>query len=618
VDEQPLNKYQAKIRVYLPTGEKWEDIFRGGFLSEVKIPATYWNANSLLFPSYPQFLIVKVYPWGDFQAQNINEENDTEVWIMKVRVDPWATLYPPYWITDGQMRVECSASWVNAIELEGEFEVMGQNIYWWEDFGDIRSSPLGHNETRTIYRGRIIRAKNTHPHFNGYVRWQFNSNTNIHSFYYLVFLPIGTVKVLRNKIKTDNSKPEWIENFTTVSYSVDAIIPADTLDWNQWGYTRTNETWDAERITGNRVKARLNTQNNKWYFHSVSSEHFVRVKKGLYFTGDTLFFGSTNSFETIPHRIYAFSNLSSSTPYFYSLTPGPNFGGSFFNSHEYWIEKFNVGDARIFLIRKYTRNSPDSLFFEMYRIAVEGGNPDLVYVQIFRDANNNAYLLFQEWKGRTEVIATFLPGQNSPDSVYRRYVPPGDPLRYSRGLTNETGLITTGVAFMWSGSKTRMVVFTDITSNSYKYAYFDISDFLPCRIGNYIVNVFNSPLITGVYSFYKGESNVILYEHPLSSNTYDRRAFNLTSNSFYAIKKFYFSSILPATTNNPSIGYYSDLDWGRISWSRGVQEIKNMKEQKTLQTRTLSSSGSDYQINRVIESTINLSNPTSFSWLPES
>jgi hypothetical protein len=187
VQEQPLNKWQAKIRFYFPSGDKWQSKIYANDRT-VKVPINVFHPDKFLFNSYPQYILIKVYPWGDFPEEDIdiNVEDDREVWMMRIKVDP-SLSYTTNWITEN-FQVSSGAPWCNGIEVEGEIDG-GNPVSWTSDLGTV--SGVEWKELRIVSKTFIIRAKRTSPSEEiGYVRQPITLNKQIHTFVGQIVLPL--------------------------------------------------------------------------------------------------------------------------------------------------------------------------------------------------------------------------------------------------------------------------------------------------------------------------------------------------------------------------------------------------------------------------------------------
>jgi hypothetical protein len=207
VDEQPLNKYQAKIRIYYPSGHKWEKIFRGGIGIDVKVnendlPLDAFTYN---YGTFPKTLVIKVYPWGDFQVWDINDENDTEVWIMSLKVDPELQISSIEWITEPI--VISAAWWATNILIEEENFTGSNGGNFYLDFGTHNidfgwEGNLTKNQTLKVYNS------------SGYVRVsQVPLSVKIHTFIKSFSLPLKILSsdYLLSSYSPYSGKPSWWE-----------------------------------------------------------------------------------------------------------------------------------------------------------------------------------------------------------------------------------------------------------------------------------------------------------------------------------------------------------------------------------------------------------------------
>ena len=302
VDETSLNKWQARFRLYYPTGEKFQSDFKKINDNTIKVPTNFiTNPNHLLTDeSNPtRILTFKIYPWGDFQVGNIDEENDTEVWIGTFYVSAQFT-HTPKWITES-ITVSANADWVEKITDENNTShiVYGRVLSWNdEDFGD-RTGTIVEGET-FFYNNHTFKAERITSTEEGFVRHNMNIGTKIHPFYKKIFLPIRRQKTWVNFYFPDPTNyPAWFSASDIQSTSQFAPPQHTPQSWSsfiQVPYESYFEEDIVQRSTGNKIKAKLrNNAGHPYYDVAISSVAFPTSGNIFVFPDNFPILSTTNS-----------------------------------------------------------------------------------------------------------------------------------------------------------------------------------------------------------------------------------------------------------------------------------------------------------------------------------
>ena len=223
-------------------------------MKKIKIKVLESEYNNILLNSGndERKIIVKVYPWGDFQ------DNDEEVWFYEIWVSPKVS-HPIKWIHE-PIELTVSATWVERIIDENTGRTWTQGVNWppsWndEDFGD-RTSEGVIIGVRTFSNPHTFTARRLAFGEEGRVRFNQSIQAKIHSNYYYVAQPIKRQQTFLYLYSLDPTQyPLWfnLSDITNRTEIERTDFPNDSVPYELINYVDT-----IERTSGNRIKVNVN------------------------------------------------------------------------------------------------------------------------------------------------------------------------------------------------------------------------------------------------------------------------------------------------------------------------------------------------------------------------